>query len=100
MDLLLKPIAAICKSLADENRLRILLAIGNDKKSVSQIVETVGLSQPLVSHHLKELRRNHLLKVERHGPFIYYQISNGSVLSLLTQVNEMARELIDSHEPF
>lgn len=100
MDLLFKPIAAICKSLADENRLRILLAIGNDKKSVSQIVETVGLSQPLVSHHLKELRRSHLLKVERKGPFIYYQISNGSVLALLTLVDEMAKELIDSHEPF
>ena len=100
MDLLLKPIAAICKSLADENRLRILLAIGNDKKSVSQIVETVGLSQPLVSHHLKELRRSHLLKVERQGPFIYYEISNGSVLSLVTQVSKMAKEIIDSHEAF
>jgi len=53
LDLLTKPIAAICKSLGDENRLRILLAIGDDKKSVSQIVEATGLSQPLVSHHLK-----------------------------------------------
>ena len=100
MNLLIKPIAAICKSLADENRLRILLAIGNSKKSVSQIVEMVGLSQPLVSHHLKELRRSHLLKVEREGPFVYYQISNGSILSLLAQVNEMAEELITSHEPY
>lgn len=100
MSLLIKPIAAICKSLADENRLRILIAIGNSKKSVSQIVEMVGLSQPLVSHHLKELRRSHLLKVEREGPFVYYQISNGSILLLLTQVNEMAEELITSHEPY
>ncbi|MBW1982320.1 MAG: winged helix-turn-helix transcriptional regulator [Deltaproteobacteria bacterium] len=100
LELLVKPVAAICKSLADENRLRILLAIGRDRKSVTQIVEAVGLSQPLVSHHLKELRRSHLLKVERQGPFIYYQISNGSVLSLLSQVSEMAKELIDSHEPF
>ena len=100
MSLLIKPIAAICKSLADENRLRILIAIGNSKKSVSQIVEMVGLSQPLVSHHLKELRRSHLLKVEREGPFVYYQISNGSILPLLTQVHEMAEELITSHEPY
>ncbi len=100
MDLLIKPIAAICKSLADENRLRILLAIGDAKKSVSQIVETVGLSQPLVSHHLKELRRSHLLKVERQGPFVYYQITNGSILPLLTKMSEMAEELVHSHEPF
>ncbi len=100
LDLLIKPIAAICKSLADENRLRILLTIGNEKKSVTQIVEALGLSQPLVSHHLKELRRSHLLRVERQGPFVYYQISNGSILPLLTQANEMAKELINSHEPF
>jgi len=100
LDLLTKPIAAICKSLGDENRLRILLAIGDDKKSVSQIVEETGLSQPLVSHHLKELRRCHLLTVERQGPFVYYQVSNGGILPLLTRIDEMAKELINSHEPF
>ena len=100
MDVLIKPIAAICKSLADENRLRILLTIGRDKKSVSQIVEDTGLSQPLVSHHLKELRRCHLLTVERQGPFVYYQVSNGGVLPLLARMDEMAKELINSHEPF
>ena len=47
MELLNKPIAAICKSLADENRLRILQTIGREKKSVSQIVEALDLSQPL-----------------------------------------------------
>jgi DNA-binding transcriptional ArsR family regulator len=100
LDVLIKPIAAICKSLADENRLRILLTIGSDKKSVSQIVEDTGLSQPLVSHHLKELRRCHLLTVERQGPFVYYQVSNGGVLPLLARIDEMAKELINSHEPF
>ena len=100
MDVLIKPIAAICKSLADENRLRILLTIGREKKSVSQIVEDTGLSQPLVSHHLKELRRCHLLTVERHGPFVYYQVSNGGVLPLLARMDKMAKELIKSHEPF
>ena len=100
MDLLIRPIAAICKSLADENRLRILLTIGEQKKSVSQIVEELDLSQPLVSHHLKELRQCHLLKVERKGPFVYYEISNGRILSLLKKLNRVAEELIDSHEPF
>jgi DNA-binding transcriptional ArsR family regulator len=100
LDLLTRPIAAICKSLADENRLRILLAIGNDKRSVSQIVESTRLSQPLVSHHLKELRRCHLVTVDRQGPFVYYQVSNGTILPLLARMDEMARELINSHEPF
>lgn len=100
MGLLVRPIAAICKCLSDENRLRILQAIGREKKSVSQIVEELSLSQPLVSHHLKELRRNYLLKVNREGPFVYYEISNNGILTLLAQMNAMAEEIIASHEPF
>lgn len=100
MDLSTRPIAVVCKCLADENRLRILQAIGKDKKSVSQIVEELSLSQPLVSHHLKELRRCHLLKVERNGPFVYYQMSHNGVLSLLERLDAVAEELIELHEPF
>ena len=47
-------VAFLAKSLSDENRLRILLRVSNGKKSVSSIVEELGLSQPLVSHHLKD----------------------------------------------
>jgi hypothetical protein len=48
--------AFLAKSLSDGNRLRILVLISRDKKSVSAIVEALNLSQPLVSHHLKELK--------------------------------------------
>ena len=95
-----RPIAAICKCLSDENRLKILQTIGLEKKSVSQIVEYLELSQPLISHHLKELRRNHLVKVEREGPFVYYYISNKGILSLIERMNKIAKELIVSHEAF
>ncbi|MFZ1198739.1 MAG: ArsR family transcriptional regulator, partial [Desulfobacterales bacterium] len=39
----------MAKSLGDENRLKILLLLGDGKKSVSRIVEALELSQPLVS---------------------------------------------------
>jgi len=100
LELFHRPIAVICKCLSDENRLRILKVIGDDKKSVSQIVEELELSQPLVSHHLKELRHSYLVKVEREGPFVYYQISNNGILSLIHHIDKIAKELIKSHEPF
>lgn len=95
-----KSIAAICKCLSDENRLKILQTIGMEKKSVSQVVESLDLSQPLISHHLKELRRSHLVKVERQGPFVYYYISNEGITFLIERINKIAKELIESHEPF
>ena len=100
MNLALRPIATICKILSDENRLRLLLAIRNEKKSVSQLVEELGLLQPLVSHHLKELRHSHLVKAERDGPFVYYELSTDNIINMLSQLDSLVSELMETYEPF
>ena len=92
--------AFLAKSLADENRLRILLCLGNGKKSVSQIVEELILSQPLVSHHLKELRRTLLVTVERRGPFIYYALSDPRIIDILLSLETLALELLAQRKSF
>lgn len=92
--------AFLAKSLSDENRLRILLSIGGEKKSVTQIVEELGLSQPLVSHHLKELKRSLLVRVERSGPFIYYEAADRRVILILGALDELARDLLAQRETF
>ena len=81
-------LAVIAKGISDENRLRILLSLANGPKSVSKVVEEMELSQPLVSHHLKELRLSGLVKVERKGPFVYYEISGSQVLEALISLAE------------
>jgi DNA-binding transcriptional ArsR family regulator len=92
--------AFLAKSLADENRLRILLCLGNGKKSVSQIVEELSLSQPLVSHHLKELRRTLLVTMERRGPFIYYALSDSRIVDILLSLETLALELLAQRTSF
>jgi DNA-binding transcriptional ArsR family regulator len=84
----------LAKSLSDENRLRILLCVGNGKKAVSRIVEELDLSQPLVSHHLKELKRTLLVKVERDGPFIYYELADKRILDVLEAMDLLATDLL------
>jgi len=86
--------AALAKSLGDENRLRILLALGDSRKSVSRIVEELHLSQPLVSHHLKELRRCLLVKVERDGPFVYYEAADARIFEILRRLDQLASDLL------
>ncbi len=87
-----KTLAEIGKGLADENRLRILLIVARGRKSVSRVVEEVDLSQPLVSHHLRELRRGHLVTVEREGPFVYYEAAGPEVLEALTALARLVVE--------
>jgi len=93
---LLGEAAALAKALADENRLRILFFRHDGKKSVSQIVEGMGLSQPLVSHHLRELKRALLVGVERKGPFVFYSLERAEIIALLRHMGGLAEELIAS----
>jgi len=57
----------LARTMADENRLRIIHSLADGEKPVSRIVEELGISQPLASHHLKELKRSLLVTVERNG---------------------------------
>lgn len=96
----LPTVAFVARSLADENRLRILLCVNAGKKSVSGIVEELNLSQPLVSHHLKELRRALLVKVERRGPFVYYEIADARILEILAALKDLATDLLAARTTF
>jgi DNA-binding transcriptional ArsR family regulator len=92
--------AFVGKSLSDENRLRILLSLNGGKKTVSAIVEEMKLSQPLVSHHLKELRRCLLVKVERKGLFVYYEIADERILDIVRQLARLATDLLSQRDTF
>ncbi len=96
----LSKVAFLAKSLGDGNRLRILLYLNNGKRSVSQIVEELNLSQPLISHHLKELRRSLLVTVERRGPFIYYEMSDPRVIDILKDLEGLATDLLTGRTTF
>jgi len=93
-------VAFLAKSLSDENRLRIVLCVSNGKKSVSSIVEELGLSQPLVSHHLKELKRSLLVKIERSGPFIYYELVDARILDVIRTLSTVATDLLTGRKTF
>ncbi len=92
--------AFVSKSLSDENRLRILLSVADGRKTVSAIVEEVNLSQPLVSHHLKELRRCLLVKVERKGLFVYYEVADERIIDIVRQLAYLATDLLSKRDSF
>ncbi|MEJ2726971.1 MAG: metalloregulator ArsR/SmtB family transcription factor [Deltaproteobacteria bacterium] len=93
-------VAFLAKALSDENRLRILFSVSNGRRSVSNIVEELELSQPLVSHHLKELKRSLLVTVERSGPFIYYEIADARIIDILEDLNMLAGDLLANRTTF
>jgi ArsR family transcriptional regulator, zinc-responsive transcriptional repressor len=96
----LSAVAFVVRSLSDENRLRILMTLTNGRKTVSKIVDEVNLSQSLVSHHLKELRRSLVVKIERKGLFVYYEIADRRVVEVIEILAELSDDLLANRKNF
>jgi DNA-binding transcriptional ArsR family regulator len=77
-------LAQVFKLLADESRLKILLALSQDKElHVSALCALLGQTQPAVSHHLTLLRMTGMVGYRRDGKHNYYRIESGLVGELL-----------------
>jgi DNA-binding transcriptional ArsR family regulator len=81
------------QTLADANRLRIIRLIGRERRTVSQIVDKTGLSQPLVSHHLRLLREQGILQTQRNGPFVEHSLKDARLLDVLGLCAEIAADI-------
>lgn len=66
--------ARILKTLADENRLRLLALLRRRELFVCQLMAFTGLSQPLISRSLALLERAGLLQSRRQGKHVFYRI--------------------------
>lgn len=76
--------------IAHPLRLRILEYIDvNGPSSVSAITKAVGEEQVIVSQSLKKLREANLVKAERRGIFIYYNIFEEYPASIFTCLRKL-----------
>ena len=76
--------------LADRQRIKILNLLASadeDSVCVCELVPALGLKQPTVSYHLKQLAQAGLVERERRGTFAYYRI----VPSALERVGAVLR---------
>lgn len=68
--------AQLFKVLGSEPRLILLQLLADEPRTVSTLVEASGMSQPLVSQHLRTLRRTNLVVARRHGKEVVYQVAD------------------------
>ena len=68
----LSQLADLFRLMGDGSRLSIILTCLREPISVSDIVSRVGLSQSLVSHHLRLLRAARVVRSERRGRQVFY----------------------------
>ncbi len=78
-------LARIFKALGDPTRVRLLSQIAahvDAEACVCDLTEPGGLTQPTVSHHLKQLVDAGLLTREQRGRWSYYRVVTGTLDAL------------------
>ena len=88
-------LAEMFRLLGEPNRLLIVASCLDGPLNVGGITSRLGLSQSLVSHHLRLLRAARLLKAGRRGKQIFYSIPDCHVREMLTN---MIERLAEPHE--
>ncbi len=71
--------AIVHKALADTTRLRIMARLAEEPATVSDLIELVDLSQPLVSWHLRRLKVAGLVETRRSGREVICTLSREAI---------------------
>ena len=86
--------ARVGKALSNANRLEILEFLAQGERSVEDLSKVAGLSVANTSQHLQQLRQVGLVSSRKEGLKVFYQISDGDVVSLLGSVRNVAERHI------
>ena len=78
-------LAGVFKALGDPTRVKLIsliAAAGEDGACVCDLVEPVRLSQPTVSHHLRQLVDAGLITREQRGRWAYHRLVEGALAAV------------------
>ena len=85
--------AKLFRGFADPSRLSILEVLLEKERTVSDLVQATGFTQPNVSNHLSCLRDCGLVTVRQQGRFSYYSLSDDRVAKLLLLTDELLADV-------
>ena len=83
---LIPQVASRFRALSDAGRLSLLASLQRGERSVGDLVEATGRTQPNVSQHLASLHRAGLVEGRREGNRVYYRIADPTVLKICDAV--------------
>lgn len=78
-------LSEVFKALADETRLKIIYALIDEELCVCDIANTVQLSLPATSHHLRILRNLKLVKHYKKSRKVFYTLDDNHIANLIKE---------------
>lgn len=91
-DEILYDLAELFKVFGDTTRIRILYALFESELCVNDMAQLLGLSQTAVSHQLRVLKNNKLVRFRKEGKIVFYSLSDEHVRSIIEMGMEHVEE--------
>lgn len=85
-------LAELFKVFGDSTRIRILFVLFEAEVCVCDLAEALHMTQSAVSHQLRILKQNKLVKSRREGKSIFYSLADGHVRAIIDQGLEHIEE--------
>jgi len=85
-------VATIFKLLGDPTRVRLVDALTHGERCVSDLAALVGISESAISHQLRLLRAERLVRVRRAGRLAFYALDDHHVAGLLHDTRKHVEE--------
>ena len=85
-------LAELFKIFGDSTRIQILHALGEKEYPVGELAEALGMTQSAISHQLRILKQNRLVRGRREGKSVFYSLADEHVKTILAQGMEHIEE--------
>ena len=87
-------LAELFKVFGDSTRMRILFVLFEAEVCVCDLAEALNMTQSAISHQLRILKQNKLVKSRREGKSVFYSLADDHVRTIVDQGREhIAAEL-------
>lgn len=91
-DQIYRELERVGKALSSQRRLELLELLSQAPRSVEELAEELEVSVASASQHLQRLKQARLVKTERDGNFIFYEVANQEVAELYAAFRRLAEE--------
>ncbi len=85
-------LAELFKVFGDSTRIRILFVLFEAEVCVCDLAEALGMTQSAISHQLRILKQNKLVKNRREGKSVFYSLADDHVRTIIAQGRDHLEE--------
>ena len=85
-------LAELFKVFGDSTRIRILFVLFETEVCVCDLAQALNMTQSAISHQLKILKQNKLVKSRREGKSVFYSLADDHVRTIIAQGREHIEE--------